>query len=80
MDTDPEGLTPPPKIKVLGSSSDHLIVSSGQTRLPVGAEIPLQLNYSALIRATAFPFVTKQIGWVVDAQRFAAFQPAECIV
>ncbi len=59
MDTDPEGLTPPPGIRILGSSSDHLIVDSGRDRLSIGTEMTFQLNYSALIRATASPFVTK---------------------
>jgi predicted amino acid racemase len=59
MDTDPEGLIAPPGAKILGSSSDHLIVDSGQDRLAIGTEIPFQLNYSALIRAMASPFVTK---------------------
>lgn len=65
MDTDPEGLTPPSGIKILGSSSDHLILNSGEKRLPAGAEIAFQLNYSALIRASVSPFITKQIeqGW-----------------
>ncbi len=61
MDTDPEGLTPPPGIKILGSSSDHLVVDSGRDRLPIGTEMTFQLNYSALIRAMASPFVTKQV-------------------
>lgn len=61
MDTDPEGLTPPSGIKILGSSSDHLILDSGEKRLPVGADIAFQLNYSALIRASVSPFITKQI-------------------
>lgn len=60
MDTDPEGLTPPSGVKILGSSSDHLIVDYGRDRLPLGTEITFQLNYSALIRAMASPFVTKQ--------------------
>ncbi|MCR9213573.1 MAG: alanine/ornithine racemase family PLP-dependent enzyme [Proteobacteria bacterium] len=61
MDTDPEGLTPPTGIRILGSSSDHLIVDSRRDRLPIGAELTFQLNYSALIRATASPFVTKNV-------------------
>ncbi len=61
MDTDPEGLTPPAGIRILGSSSDHLIIDCGRERLPVGAEITFQLNYSALMRAMASPFVSKQI-------------------
>lgn len=60
MDCDPEGLTPPSGIKILGSSSDHLIVDSGRNLLPIGTETRFQLNYSALIRAMASPFVAKQ--------------------
>ena len=59
MDTDPQGLIPPSGIKILGSSSDHIIVDSGRDCLPIGAEISFQLNYSALIRTMASPFVTK---------------------
>lgn len=59
MDTDPEGLTPPAGIEILGSSSDHLVVDSGQTPLALGAEMTFQLNYSALIRAMASPFVAR---------------------
>lgn len=61
MDTDPAGLTPTAGIDILGASSDHLVVDSGADRLPVGTEMRFQLNYSALIRAMASPFVTKQI-------------------
>ena len=58
QDTDPCGLVPPPGIEILGASSDHLIVDSGLDCLPVGAEMKLQLNYSALIRAMASPIAT----------------------
>lgn len=60
MDTDPEGLTPPLGMAIIGSSSDHLVVDTGKQRLPIGAEIKFQLNYSALIRAMVSPFVTRQ--------------------
>ncbi|MDF2369140.1 alanine/ornithine racemase family PLP-dependent enzyme, partial [Sneathiella sp.] len=60
MDTDPDGLTPPSGIKILGSSSDHLIVDSGRDCLPIGTETPFQLNYSALVRAMSSPFVGKK--------------------
>ena len=59
QDTDPAGLGPPLGIDVLGASSDHLIIDSGRERLPVGAQITFQLNYSALMRAMTSPFVTK---------------------
>ena len=63
MDTDPEGITPPPGIEILGSSSDHLIVKTSHNRLPVGYEARFQLNYGALIRAMASPYVTKEIDY-----------------
>jgi predicted amino acid racemase len=59
QDIDPCGLHAPPGIEVLGASSDHLITNSGLSRLPVGAEITFQLNYSALVRAMTSPFVAK---------------------
>jgi predicted amino acid racemase len=59
QDTDPHGLVPPGGIEVLGASSDHLITDSGRERLPIGAEVRFQLNYSALVRAMTSPFVTK---------------------
>ena len=59
QDTDPSGLDPPAGIKVLDASSDHLITDSGADRLPLGAEITFELNYSALLRAMTSPFVTK---------------------
>ena len=57
QDIDPNGLNPPPGIKVLGASSDHLIVDSGACELAVGDEIPFTLNYSALVRAATSPFI-----------------------
>ena len=59
QDTDPSGLQPSPGIEILGSSSDHLIVDSGPSCLPVSAELTFQLNYSALVRAMTSPFVAK---------------------
>ena len=59
QDTDPGGLQAPAGIEILGASSDHLIVDSGQCYQPVGSEIRLQLNYSAMMRAMTSPFVEK---------------------
>ncbi|MGB5833340.1 MAG: alanine/ornithine racemase family PLP-dependent enzyme [Thiohalocapsa sp.] len=61
QDTDPSGLDSPPGIEVLAASSDHLVVDAGnyRDRLSVGAELPFQLNYSALLRAMTSPFITK---------------------
>ncbi len=59
QDTDPYGLAPPSGIEVLGASSDHLILASGQNSHDVGTEITFQLNYSSLLRAMTSPFVAK---------------------
>lgn len=59
QDVDPDGLLPVGRIEVLGASSDHLIIDSGQHRLPVGAEVEFHLDYSALVRAMTSPFVTR---------------------
>jgi predicted amino acid racemase len=59
QDTDPSGLHSPPGVEILGASSDHLVMDSGEHRLPVGAEVALQVNYSALMRAMTSPFVDK---------------------
>ena len=63
QDTDPSGLEPPAGIEILAASSDHLVVDSGNDRncVPVGIEIPFQLNYSALLRAMTSPFITKKL-------------------
>jgi predicted amino acid racemase len=59
QDIDSDGLLPPTGMKILGASSDHLIVDSGHIRLSVGAEVRFQLNYGALLRAMTSPFVAK---------------------
>lgn len=59
QDTDPCGLQSAAGIKILGASSDHLVAECCLEHLPVGAEIRLQPNYSALVRAMTSPFVTK---------------------
>jgi predicted amino acid racemase len=61
QDTDPAGLSPPPGVGVIGASSDHLILDSGDRHLTVGAEVEFQLNYSALVRAMTSPFVAKVV-------------------
>lgn len=61
QDTDPDGLRPPPGIRIVGASSDHLILDSGIHRLKVGTEVTFQPNYSALIRAMTSPFVANTL-------------------
>jgi predicted amino acid racemase len=59
QDTDPDGLFPPPGIRIIGASSDHLILDSGNHRLKVGDKVNFRPNYSALVRAMTSPFVAK---------------------
>lgn len=59
QDTDPDGLTPPAGITILGMSSDHLVVNAGDHDLSVGDELEFNVNYSALVGAMTSPFVTK---------------------
>jgi len=61
QDVDPDGLLPPDGIEIMGASSDHLILVSGNCNLPVGSEVAFQLNYSALVQAMTSPFVTKVV-------------------
>jgi len=59
QDVDLDGLIPPPGIRILGMSSDHLIVDLGDHRLDVGDELNFGLGYGALVRAMTSPFVDK---------------------
>jgi predicted amino acid racemase len=59
QDTDCAGLRASQGIQVLGCSSDHLVVDSGDERLAVGSEIRFQLEYGALLRAMTSPFVAQ---------------------
>ena len=72
QDVDVDGLDAPPGIRVVGASSDHLIVDSGCPALSVGAEVTFQLNYSALVRAMTSPFVTKIITGLNEPPLFAS--------
>lgn len=61
QDTDPAGLTPPDGFAVVGASSDHLVLDAGRGPVPVGTELRFQLDYSALTRAMASPFVPEVV-------------------
>jgi ornithine racemase len=60
QDTDPSGLEPPDGISILGASSDHLVVDTGQCSLAVGSELTFQLDYRALVRSMSSPLVSRQ--------------------
>lgn len=59
QDIDPIGIQVPTGIKILGASSDHLVIESTENELLVGEEVAFHLNYSALVRAMISPFVSK---------------------
>jgi ornithine racemase len=59
QDVDPDGLTIPAGMQLLGMSSDHLVLDLGDHELSVGDEISFGLNYSALVRAMTSPFIHK---------------------
>jgi predicted amino acid racemase len=59
QDIDPEGLEATRGIRIRSASSDHLVLESTDQKLPIGAEVTFQLNYSALLRAMTSPFVGK---------------------
>lgn len=59
QDIDPDGLTPPAGVTILGASSDHLVVHT-PSPLAVGGELHFQLDYRALVRAMTSPFVTHE--------------------
>jgi len=60
QDIDSNGLSAPPGITIMDSSSDHLIVRCNSL-LAVGTELSFQMDYSALTRAMTSPFVEKKI-------------------
>lgn len=65
QDVDLEGLVPPSGFTVLGMSSDHLVLGTGDHVVVVGDEIRFGLGYGALVHAMTSPFVSKvekQIG------------------
>jgi len=57
QDIDPTGLRPPAGYKIIGASSDHLVMDVGGHHVCVGDEIKFEINYSAFLRAMTSPFV-----------------------
>ena len=58
QDVDPQGLTAPDGITVLGTSSDHLVLDLGDHPARVGDELGFGVDYSCLLCAATSPFVT----------------------
>jgi predicted amino acid racemase len=59
QDVDPDSILLPAPLRLLGASSDHLVVEVRDRDISVGDEIAIQLGYAALLRATTSPFVAK---------------------
>ena len=60
QDLDTDGIVAPAGFHVLGASSDHLVLSCAGEVPPPGAELRFGVNYSALMRAAASPFVSRR--------------------
>lgn len=64
QDVEAGGLRPPPGVRVLGMSSDHLVVDLGDHGAVVGDEVAFGVGYAGLLRAVTSPFVA-----VVESDR-----------
>jgi predicted amino acid racemase len=71
QDLDLEGLTPPAGVRVLGMSSDHLVVDLGDHGAQVGDELSFGVGYGGLLRAMTSPYVAT----VEMARRDSAMLP-----
>ena len=58
QDVDTKAITSRINAKVIGASSDHLILHS-KNHIEVGSEIEFDINYSALLRLSTSPYVKK---------------------
>ena len=61
QDTDTSGLTFPSGNLFIGSTSDHTVVDTAKSAVPVGSEMKMGMNYSALMRAMSAPDVAKTV-------------------
>ena len=53
-------LKPDSSLKILGASSDHIILDSKHHNLKVGDEVKFDLDYSGILSAMTSPFIKKQ--------------------
>lgn len=60
QDIEVAGMTPRIDVEVLGATSDHLVLDARDADVRVGSEVAFDVNYSALLRAMASPYVAKQ--------------------
>ncbi len=57
QDTDISGLSLPTGSRLIGATSDHLVIETKSAALQLGSEMRFQMNYSALMHAMAAPDV-----------------------
>ncbi len=53
-------LSPNNNLKILGASSDHVVLDSNNYDCKVGSEVKFKLDYGGLLSAMTSPFITKQ--------------------
>ncbi|WP_281994898.1 alanine/ornithine racemase family PLP-dependent enzyme [Ruegeria faecimaris] len=61
QDTDILGLSMPPGYRLIGATSDHLVVGTYHSTQSVGSEMKFQMNYSALMNAMSAPDVKTKL-------------------
>lgn len=61
QDTDASGLMFPFGFTFIGATSDHTVVDTAKTAMPIGSEMKMSMNYSALMRAMSAPDVAKVV-------------------
>lgn len=54
-----QGLTPMKPLKILGSSSDHIILDGKNVQLKPGDEVVFNVNYGAMLSAMTSPYIYK---------------------
>ncbi|MFX1278156.1 MAG: alanine/ornithine racemase family PLP-dependent enzyme [Promethearchaeota archaeon] len=60
QDINLDGLRPISNIKILGASSDYLIIDVKDNEFKIGEVLNFNLNYEALLRAMTSPYVSKK--------------------
>ncbi len=76
LDTDPAHLTPPVGVRIVGASSDHLVVVS-RCQIQLGHEVRFRPGYAAFARAMASPYVEKLVTYAPSLACTGANSPAE---
>ncbi|RVT82586.1 alanine/ornithine racemase family PLP-dependent enzyme [Rhodobacteraceae bacterium CCMM004] len=61
QDTEASSLCLPPGFGFIGATSDHTVVDTAKSTVPVGSEMKMGLSYSALMRAMSAPDVEKGV-------------------